>query len=302
MAGAGSESGSRADRSQLCYVTCVSDEKRILIVDDDRDVHQLLVAALAAPNRVIDSAYDGMEGWGFVEATQYDLVLTDVNMPRLDGLALLARVRGLRPATKVLVMTVANTPERVIQAIRDQAFAYFSKPFTLDSVEDMVKQALSAAPLEDDIEVLSARPNWLELRLRCKPDTADRILHFLQEMHIGLPPAEEEGIAMAFRELLFNAIEHGGKFDPQKTVTITYVRAERAILYRVRDPGKGFSLDKLPHAAVSNPLDSQVAHVEVRDRLGLRPGGFGIFMTCELVDELIYNEAGNEVLLIKYLP
>jgi DNA-binding response OmpR family regulator len=281
--------------------TGVPDEKRILIVDDDRDLHQLLVAALAAPGRAIDSAYDGMEGWGFVEATPYDLVLTDVNMPRLDGLALLARIRRLRPGTKVLVMTVANTPESVIQAIRDQAFAYFSKPFTLDAVEEMVEEALAAAPSENDIEVLSARPNWLELRLRCKADTADRILHFLQEMHIGLAPAEEQAIAMAFRELLFNAIEHGGEFDPQKTVTITYVRTEKAVLYLVRDPGKGFSLEKLPHAAVSNPLDSPAAHVEVRNRLGLRPGGFGIFMTRELVDELIYNEAGNEVLLIKYL-
>jgi anti-sigma regulatory factor (Ser/Thr protein kinase) len=73
------------------------------------------------------------------------------------------------------------------------------------------------------------------------------------------------------------------------------------VLYFVRDPGKGFSFQKLTHAAVSNPLDSPFEHAEVRERLGIRPGGFGIFMTRELVDELIYNEAGNEVLLIKYL-
>ena len=282
-------------------VTCVSDDKRILIVDDDRDVHQLLAAALTAPDRKIDSAYDGQEGLERFEAAAYDLVLTDVNMPRLDGMALLARIRMLRPATKVVVMTVANTPETLIHAIRQEAFAYFSKPFTLSAVEEMVNQALAGAPAENDIEVLSARPKWLELRLRCKRETADRILQFLRELRIGLPPEEEDSVAMAFRELLFNAIEHGGKFDPQKTVTITYVRAEKAILYRVRDPGQGFSLDELPHAAVSNPQDSPLEHVEIRDRLGMRPGGFGIFMTRAMVDELIYNEAGNEVLLIKYL-
>lgn len=276
--------------------------KRILIVDDDRDVHQLLVAAISSPDRVIDSAYNGLEGLQLIEAAPYDLVLTDVNMPKLDGMALLERIHAIRPSTKVLVMTVANTPENVIRAIREQAFAYFSKPFTLNAVEEMVAHALAGGKFDEgDIEVLSARPNWLELRLRCKLQTADRILQFLREMRTSLPPAEEENIATAFREILFNAIEHGGGSDPEKTVTITYVRAEKAILYRVRDPGKGFSFEKLSHAAVSNPLESPLEHAKVREELGLRPGGFGIFMTREIVDELIYNEAGNEALLIKYL-
>jgi len=279
----------------------MTDTKRILIVDDDRDVHKLLVAAIKASDRAIDNAYDGLEGLQFVETAPYDLVLTDVNMPKLDGMALLERIRRIRPRTRVLVMTVANTPESVIRAIREQAFAYFSKPFTLNAIEEMVGRALASGASEDDIEVLSARPNWLELRLRCKLEAADRILQFLREMRTGIPPAEEENIATAFREILFNAIEHGGGSDPQKTVAITYVRAAKAILYRVRDPGKGFSFEKLPHAAVSNPVDSPLEHTKVREHLGLRPGGFGIFLTREMVDELIYNEAGNEALLIKYL-
>ena len=279
----------------------MTDTKRILIVDDDRDVHKLLVAAIKSSDRAIDNAYDGLEGLQFVETAPYDLVLTDVNMPKLDGMALLERIRRIRPRTRVLVMTVANTPESVIRAIREQAFAYFSKPFTLNAIEEMVGRALASGASEDDIEVLSARPNWLELRLRCKLEAADRILQFLREMRTGIPPAEEENIATAFREILFNAIEHGGGSDPQKTVAITYVRAAKAILYRVRDPGKGFSFEELPHAAVSNPVDSPLEHTKVREHLGLRPGGFGIFLTREMVDELIYNEAGNEALLIKYL-
>ena len=60
-------------------------------------------------------------------------------------------------------------------------------------------------------------------------------------------------------------------------------------------------MEELPHAAISNPAESPVEHVEVRERLGMRPGGFGLLMTRQLVDEMIYNEVGNEVLLIKYL-
>jgi DNA-binding response OmpR family regulator len=279
----------------------MSDLKRILIVDDDPDIHHLLRVALQAGDRQIESAYDGLEGLRSIEAVAYDLVMTDVNMPGLDGMALTERVHEVRPETPVVVMTVASTPENVIRAIQERAFSYFSKPFTTSSVAEMVGRALSSKPSEDDIEVLSARPDWLGLRLRCKMETADRILQFLREMGMSLPAAEQENIATAFREILLNAIEHGAGNDPTKRVTITYVRAERALLYYVRDPGKGFSFQELPHAAVSNLTNSTFEHTEVRERLGLRPGGFGLLMTRQLVDEMIYSEAGNEVLLIKYL-
>jgi CheY-like chemotaxis protein len=275
--------------------------KRILIVDDDPDVHQLLAAALQAPDREIESVYDGLSGLHRVEAVAYDLVMTDVNMPGLDGMALLERINQIRPDARVVVMTVASTPESIIHAIRERAFAFFSKPFTISAVGEMVERALNSAPSGDDIEVLSAAPHWLGLRLRCKLETADRILQFLREIGMDLPAREQENIATAFREILMNAIEHGAGSDPRKKVTITYIRTERAVLYYVRDPGPGFSFQKLPHAAVSNPLESPYGHVEVREQLGLRPGGFGILMTRELVDELIYNDKGNEVLLIKYL-
>jgi DNA-binding response OmpR family regulator len=275
--------------------------KRILIVDDDPDVHGLLRAALDAPNRRIESAYDGRDGLRLVESASYDLVLTDLNMPGLDGMTLLERIHEVRPDTRVVLMTVANTPENIVRAIRERAFSYFSKPFTVNAVTDMVERALSGSDAEDDIQVLSARPHWLGLRLRCKLETAGRIVQFIRELGMDLPAAEQEHVTTAFREILLNAIEHGGGGNPDKRVIITYVRTKRAALYYVRDPGKGFSFEQLAHAAVSNPEDSPVEHAEVREKLGMRPGGFGILMTRELVDELIYNEHGNEVLLIKYL-
>src|ERR1700730_4170272 len=275
--------------------------KRILIVDDDPDVHGLLRAALEAPNRLIESAYDGRAGLRLVQNAPYDLVLTDLNMPGLDGMTLLEHIHEVRPDTRVVLMTVANTPDNIVRAIRDRAFSYFSKPFTVNAVSEMVERALAGTDAEDDIQVLSARPDWLGLRLRCKMETAGRIVQFIRELGMDLPAAEQEQVATAFREILLNAIEHGAGSDPGKKVFITYVRTKRAALYYVRDPGKGFSFDHLAHAAVSNPQDSPVEHAEVREKLGMRPGGFGIMMTRQLVDELIYNEQGNEVLLIKYL-
>jgi len=275
--------------------------QRILIADHDPDVHRLLLAALESPGRRIDSAQSGQEALHLVAAGSYDLVVAEVHMPDLNGLGLLQRLRELRPSTKVVVLTGESEPENVVQSIRDQAFAFFSKPFTVSAVADMVSRALHSPPCEDDIEVFSAHPNWLSLRVRCKMEAADRIVQFLRELAKDLPQVERENMAGAFREILVNAIEHGGGSDPTKKVSITYVRTARAIIYYVRDPGSGFSFEDLSHAAVSNPADAPFEHSEVRDRLGMRPGGFGILLAQHMADELIYNEAGNEALLIKYL-
>ena len=121
-------------------------------------------------------------------------------------------------------------------------------------------------------------------------------------METGIPAQAREDIAAAFRELLLNAVEYGGGSNPGKRVHLSLVRTARSVIVRIQDPGKGFSMDLLPHAAISNPDDAPIHHIEVRAQRGQRPGGFGILMTRNLVDELVYNQRGNEVLFVKYLP
>jgi len=70
---------------------------------------------------------------------------------------------------------------------------------------------------------------------------------------------------------------------------------------RIKDPGEGFTLDEIPHAAIANPNDDPTYHITYREAQGLRPGGYGVLLAQHLVDELIYNEKGNEVSLVKYL-
>ena len=96
-------------------------------------------------------------------------------------------------------------------------------------------------------------------------------------------------------------MEHGAHFDPSQHVEISFIRARRAIACRVKDPGKGFSLEELRHAAVGSTPEDLFSYATVRDERGMRPGGFGILLAKRLVDELIYNEKGNEVVLVKYL-
>lgn len=275
--------------------------KRILIVDDDPDVHHLLSAALRENGRYFESAYDGLEGLEKFQGSAWDLVITDIKMNGIDGLELLRRVHGIRPQTPVVVMTVDSTAEKIVSAIRGNAFSWFRKPFVAHAMREVVDSALAAEHVKDEIEVISATTRWLELRLRASLETATRALHFMRQMETGLPDADQEKVALAFREILFNAVEHGGRKDPDAWVTVTYMRTDRALLFRVRDPGPGFSFDGLDHAAVSQPAASPAVHAINREKMGMRPGGYGILLTRSLVDELLYNEKGNEALLIRYL-
>jgi CheY-like chemotaxis protein/anti-sigma regulatory factor (Ser/Thr protein kinase) len=274
---------------------------RILIADDDPDIHELLLSALRGMDCHVDCVASGEEALARLRSERYDLVISDVMMPGLDGLELLHRIREESPATPVVVMTAQNTSENLIRSIRENAYAYFSKPFSPPAVAELVAQALESPADHDDIEVLSARPGWIALRLRCKMRTADRLVRFFREIQLGLPAEEQNDIAFAFRELLMNAIEHGGKLDPNQKVDVAYIRLSNVLLYHLRDPGQGFSFDRLAHAAVANAPGDPAGHVSVRMAAGLRPGGFGILITRNIADEVVYNEKGNEVLLVKYL-
>jgi len=123
----------------------------------------------------------------------------------------------------------------------------------------------------------------------------------MMQLEADLPEEVRESVGQAFRELLCNAVEWGGKLDPDRTVRISCIRARRMLLYRISDPGEGFDIAHLSHAAVSNPDGDPLQHHFVREERGLRPGGLGLAITKTLVDELIYNEARNEVVFIKYL-
>jgi anti-sigma regulatory factor (Ser/Thr protein kinase) len=164
----------------------------------------------------------------------------------------------------------------------------------------MIRLAVEEPVWDDGIDVVSATPEWIRIRARCDLKTADRVLQFFDEI-AELPNPERCAVGTAFREMLINAIEHGGRLDPSQQVEISYVRARHMVTCGISDPGEGFTLDEIPHAAIANPNDEPLRHLEYRDARGMRPGGFGVLLTQKLVDELVYNEQGNSVILIKYL-
>jgi CheY-like chemotaxis protein/anti-sigma regulatory factor (Ser/Thr protein kinase) len=275
--------------------------RTLLVVDDDPSIHELIRAMLAGENWELDSASDGDEALSRLAARAYDLVLTDILMPGMDGLTLLGEMRRRYPYTGMLVMTVKNTPAHILGSLEQQATAYIAKPFARDTLVNTLQNALSTTVSRDDIKILSDRPNWISLEIRCRLSTVERLSQFIRELPSDLDPNERERIATAFRELLMNAIEHGGHLDPEKIVDLSYIRTARSIVYYLRDPGEGFSIENLAHAAVANAPDDPIHHAEIREQAGTRPGGFGLLLTKSFADELIYSAKGNEVIFIKYL-
>jgi CheY-like chemotaxis protein len=274
--------------------------RKILVADDDRTTRFAVSSMLKKAGYAVTAAKDGAEALRNIQRKTFDLAFLDVWMPQLTGLEVLARVREGESHPKIVMMTSDATPETLLRAIREQAYEYLRKPFPPKEAVEVAERVLkqNASP---PIEVISAKPHWVELLIPCTREAAERIPSFLIKLEADLPDDARHIIGLAFKELLLNAVEWGGKLDPNRKVRIAHLRSSRMLLYRVADPGPGFSFKGLTHAAVGQPADDPIAHMNVRDQLGIRPGGFGISMIRAMADELLYNEAQNEVVFIKYL-
>jgi len=276
--------------------------RHILLVDDDRGLRHVLAALLTPAGHVVTAVGDGPEAIAALNGARFDIVLVDIGLPSMSGLEVLAHARSQPDPPLVIVMTADDTPETLLQAVKRQPYRYVRKPFAPNTVVQIIEDAVaSASAAALSFEVISAKPEWLEILAPCSLEMADRLQSFVMHLEADLPAAVRESVAFAFRELLNNAIEWGGKLDPARKVRISCVRTRRMLIYRISDPGEGFDIDRLRHAATSNPVGEPMRHMDVREAQGIRPGGYGLALTRSLVDELIYNEARNEVMCIKHL-
>jgi two-component system, OmpR family, response regulator len=271
-----------------------------LIVDSGQAINQLVTNLFDKVEWQVHYAADNTDALLRARERPFDLIITGARTSGSEDIELLRRLRMVRAHTRLIILTDELTQGDILASIRARAFSYFSLPLSTERLAEIIRAAMAEPFWDDGIELLSATPEWVRVSVRCDILAANRLLQFFREASL-LADIESEEVGAAFREILVNAMEHGGHFDPSQYVEICYVRTRRMVLLKVKDPGEGFSLDEIKHSAVSNPPDAPYRHMEERESRGLRPGGFGLLMAKRLVDDMLVSEKGNEVMLVKYL-
>ncbi len=130
---------------------------RILVVDDEPLTLELIVEGLTDRGYSIDVAASGTEAIAKAEATSYDVVITDLNMPGMDGMEVLDHFNENRPGTLVILLTAYGTIETAVQAVKRGAFDYLTKPAKLDEIIIILQRAEELNALKEENELLRSQ-------------------------------------------------------------------------------------------------------------------------------------------------
>lgn len=275
--------------------------QRVIAIRPDPALITVLTGVLNPRYHDIECSAGNVDTVRRLRSRAFDVVITDPSTSIDEDVALTLELRSIRPDIKSIVLAPEATHDDLLDAIRSDVFACFTPPFDNDEIASMTASALSAENWGRAIQVVSGSPHWLTLKVASHLLTADRVVRFMTELQSGVPDETRDLLIAAFRELLVNAMEHGAGFDREKVIEVTAARTARAIVYHFKDPGGGFDRKDLAHAAASANRDAVLSTTLHRAEAGMRPGGFGMLIVNRVADEIAYNEAGNEVILIKHV-
>jgi anti-sigma regulatory factor (Ser/Thr protein kinase)/ActR/RegA family two-component response regulator len=278
-----------------------SSTPRVLLIGKDGPIEGTIEQALTGLDCSFARAHGSADALRQLRETPFAVVITDPDSSMREDLALLDEIRHVRPGVRVIMLASEGTPEELIEALRQRTFLCQVAPFKSREIARYAVSAIKADDPADGIDVISANRSWISIRMNCSILNADRLTAFFNQFRKTVPDPAPEEMMIAFEEILNNAIEHGAHNDPSKLIEVAAVRTARAFVFYVSDPGKGFRQDAIPHAAISYAPAYVTRHLEVRDAAGMRPGGYGMLLAKGIVDELIYSDVGNEVLLIKHM-
>ncbi|MBW2061107.1 MAG: sigma-54-dependent Fis family transcriptional regulator [Deltaproteobacteria bacterium] len=119
--------------------------RSVLVVDDQPEIRTSLFEALTKEGYAVALAQDGKEALGKFKANPFEIVITDVRMPRMDGMELLSRIKQSSSQTPVIIITGHGTVDNAVKAMRDGAFDYILKPLSMEVLKETINQALNAA-------------------------------------------------------------------------------------------------------------------------------------------------------------
>jgi CheY-like chemotaxis protein/anti-sigma regulatory factor (Ser/Thr protein kinase) len=268
-----------------------------LIVEDERDMGLLLVDFLRRWGYEPTLLSQGTPAVAWAGEHQPELILLDLMLPDVDGYDVCRELKLQRSTNliPIVMVTARSGYEDRVRGLEVGANFYLTKPFT----EAQLLRAITE--VQDWRDELKRRGAEGEIHFQLRSH-----IHHLEELNgllaslffftpLGQPQVKQ--LISVVRELGANAIEWGHQKQVDLPLTVSYHIDSEKVRIVIRDRGPGFNPRDLPHAANG---EDPLAHLAVRETLGLREGGFGILMARAMVDELQYNDKGNEVCLVKY--
>jgi len=267
-----------------------------LIVEDDPDQARMAAQLLRYRDFESDIAGTGGAGLSMARELKPDVILLDVNLPDTTGFDVCRNLRADRETmlTPVVMLTAMIDELNRRKGFRVGANAYVTKPY---GPEELFRGIADARAWRERMEHGQIRGE-IHVQMNSEVAFLQEVNDFLMSVTLASPFTHEEVLALrqALLEMGQNAIEWGNRHRSEQLVDLTYrIHADRVEIV-IRDQGSGFDRSKLAHAASA---DDPIAHMDVREKLGLREGGFGLLITDGMVDEMRHNETGNEVTLIK---
>jgi DNA-binding response OmpR family regulator len=271
--------------------------RNVLIVDDERDTNDLLADLVRARGFEPIQVFAGSEVLAAVHEYKPAVILLDLMMPDLDGFAVCEQLKLNRETNlmPILMVTALNDANHRARGVRVGANGYLTKPFTPDQLFGAMDAALSWHREHTE----HGSTGEINFDIRSDITYLQQVNDMLADLfaHTPLTERQVKDLRQAVMEIGGNAIEWGHKKDAEIPLRITYRIGPKCVTLVIKDQGPGFNPKQLPHAASE---DDPIGHLDVRNDLGIREGGFGIMLAKGLVDEFRYNDKGNEVTMVKY--
>lgn len=271
---------------------------RILVVEDDADLGGLLCDLLRMEGFDAVNVGDGELAIARIATNPPDALVLDVMLPGMSGFEVCQHLKFRRETNNIpiLMLTALDDEKARGKGLRVGADRYLTKPFEPDQLLSELRSTLDHSRQLSEGGIRTA----IQFQMHSDSHLREQLNDLLSDLFLQTPLSEEDigRIRYAVLEMVQNAVEWGNRHRSDLEVTISYEVTNETIKFVITDQGEGFNPQSLPHAAND---EDPVAHMTIREKLGLRDGGFGILITKGMVDEFRYNDAGNEVTLIKYL-
>jgi DNA-binding response OmpR family regulator len=271
--------------------------RTVLVIDDERDTNDILANLVQARGFEPIQVFSGEQALAAVAERKPDLILLDLMLPDIDGFELCDRLKRARETNliPIVMVTALQDAHHRAAGVRVGANGYLTKPFTPAQLHEMMDAALAW----HEEHTKRGTTGEINFDVRSELTYLSQASDMLADLfaHTPLTDRHLKDLKQAVMEMGGNAIEWGHRKNADLVLRITYRIDANAVTLIIKDQGPGFNPRNLPHAASD---EDPIGHIEIRNELGLREGGFGIMLARGLVDQFRYNRDGNEVTLVKY--